>query len=91
VRFSCVTLTSSLHRSARRAKAGPRQVLSVTYYRSFSYHGSERLIWPFGRTKPIFSIPFKELHFEHRCRDEAPRPRTLAVLLNAEAAYAPVQ
>ncbi len=33
--------------------------------------GSERLIWPFGicrfgRTKPIFSIPFKELHFRRR-------------------------
>ncbi len=46
--------------------------------------GSERLIWPFGicrfgRTKPIFSIPFKELHFRHRCRARAsPRNSTSA-------------
>ena len=51
---------------------------------AFPILGSERLIWPFGicrfgRTKPIFSIPFKELHFRHRCRARAsPRNSTSA-------------
>jgi hypothetical protein len=56
----------------------------VVDHSAFPTLGSERLIWPFGiwrfgRTKPIFSIPFRELRFRHRCRACAsPRSSTSA-------------